>query len=398
MKTCGLDVHKDTIFCAIYNGKSYSEVKEFSTLTPEIVKMSDYLKSEGVKRVAMESTSTYWIPVWDILYQLEFELMLVNPFLIKQMPGRKSDVKDAQWIACLLHKGLLRGSFVPNPIIQELRTYTRSYTKLQAQKARCLTQMDRILIRCGIHLSSCVSSLNTKSVINVINALIAGESDPDSLSKLVYGNKANKTSGKLKQALTGNLKAHHILELSWKKQEYDLVEKQLSECLSRMESICRAHYNNELELLQTIPGISLVSAITLIAETGGDMKVFENSSKLTGWAGLRPRNDESAGKYQSTATTKGNKYLRTILVQIAWAAVRTKRSFFMEKFNRLAMRKSRKKALIAIARKILVVVWNVLEKKNIYNPVMTHVYDPEKLVNRLKYHQAELEKVRKQIG
>jgi len=392
MKVCGLDVHKDTIFCAIYNGKSYSEVKEFSTLTPEIRILCDYLKSEGVKRVAMESTSTYWIPVWDILYQQGFELMLVNPFLIKQMPGRKSDVKDAQWIACLLHKGLLRGSFIPKPVIQELRTYTRSYTKLQAQKVRCLTQMDRILIRCGIRLSSCVSSLNTKSVINVINALIAGESDPDNLVKLVYGNRANKTSGKLKQALTGNLKPHYIVELSWKKQEYDLVEKQLWECLSRMESICREHYGNEMDLLQTIPGVSLVSAIILIAETGGDMKVFENSSKLTGWAGLRPRNDESAGKYKSTATTKGNKYLRTILVQIAWAAVRTKRSFFMEKFNRLAMRKSRKKALVAIARKILVVAWNVLQKKEAYNPVLIPVYDPEKLVNRLKYHQAELEK------
>lgn len=398
MKTCGLDVHKDTIFCAIYNGKSYLETKEFSTLTPDIRKLGEYLKSEKVKRVAMESTATYWLPVWDLLYDMGLELTLVNPYLVKQMPGRKSDVKDAQWIACLLYKGLLRGSFVPKPIIQELRSYTRTYTKLQGRRTSCLTKMDRILVGCGIRLSSCVSTIGGKSSIKVINALITGENNPDNLVKLVYGNTANKTSGRLKQALTGNLKPHHITRLKWEKQEYDLTELQISECLFEMERICKEHYAQELDLLRTIPGISLVSAIIVIAETGGDMSVFENSGKLTGWTGLRPRNDQSAGKYKSTATTKGNKYLRTILVQIAWAAVRTKRSLFMEKFNRLAMRKSRKKALIAISRKILVVVWNVLQKKNAYNPILTPIYDPEKLTNRMKYHQKEFEKIKKIIA
>ena len=172
MKICGLDVHKDNIFCAIYNGQAYSEVKEYATTTPQIRQMCEYLRSEGVAKIAMESTSTYWVPIWDILLEMGFELMLVNPFLIKQMPGRKSDVKDAQWIACLLHKGMLRGSMIPSPVIQELRIYTRKYTKLQEQKTRSLQKMDRIMVMCGFRIGSCMSNLGTKSVMNIIMALI----------------------------------------------------------------------------------------------------------------------------------------------------------------------------------------------------------------------------------
>ena len=206
INTCGLDVHKDSIFCAIYNGKEYSEVKEYETTTPSIRQMGEYLRLEGVEKVAMESTSTYWVPVWDVLLDMGFDLMLVNPYLIKQMPGRKSDIKDAQWISCLLYKGMLRGSMIPSPVIQELRTYCRKYTKLQQQKTRTLQKMDRLMVMCGFRIGSCMSNLGTKSVMNIITALIRGESDPDSLSELVYGSTANKKSSKLREALTGNLK------------------------------------------------------------------------------------------------------------------------------------------------------------------------------------------------
>ena len=205
MKTCGLDVHKDTVFCAIYDGKDYSDVKEYDTTTPKIRQMGEYLRSEGVEKVAMESTSTYWVPVWDILLEQGFELMLVNPYLIKQMPGRKSDIKDAQWLSCLLHKGMLRGSMIPSPEIQQLRTYSRKYTKLQEQKTRSLQKMDRIMVMCGFRIGSCMSNLGTKSVMSIITALIAGKTNPVELCKLVYGNTANKKSGKLREALTGNL-------------------------------------------------------------------------------------------------------------------------------------------------------------------------------------------------
>ena len=395
MNTCGLDVHKDSIFCAIYNGQSYSEVKEDDTTTPQIRQMGEYLRSAGVLKIAMESTSTYWVPVWDILLEMGFELMLVNPFLIKQMPGRKSDVKDAQRIACLLHKGMLRGSMIPSPVIQELRIYTRKYTKLQEQKTRSLQKMDRIMVMCGFRIGSCMSNLGTKSVMNIIMALIKGESRPEELCKLVYGSTANKKSGKLKEALTGNLKAHYRQQLDWNKQEYDLYEQQTEQCLTQMRRICKDHYSKEMELIQTIPGVGEISAMIIIAETGGDMSVFENSGKITGWAGLRPRNDESAGKYKSTATTKGNKYLRSVLVQVSWAASRIKNGWFQEKFNRFAMRKSRKKALIAIARKILTVTWNVLYNKTPYNQKLVHIYDPIKVQARMNYHQHEMERMQK---
>ncbi|MDR0231809.1 MAG: IS110 family transposase [Dysgonamonadaceae bacterium] len=398
MKTCGLDVHKDTIFCAIYDGKSYSEVKEYETMTNSIRYMGHYLLSEGVQRVAMESTASYWVHVWNILREMGFELTLVNPFLIKQMPGRKSDVKDAQWIACLLHKGMLRGSMVPSPTIQELRTYSRKYSKLQQQKTRALQKMDRLMVMSGIRIGSCMSNLNSKSVMNIITALIAGETDPTKLAKLVYGNTANKRSGKLREALTGNIKEHIRNQLKWEKEEYDLFERQTHDCLAHMNTICETHYSEEMDVLCTIPGVSLTSAMIIIAETGADMNLFETSGKLTGWAGMRPRNDESAGKYKSTAITKGNKYLKSVLVQVAWAASRTKGSFFMETFSRLSIRKSRKKALIAVARKILVVTWHLIREKSVYNPALVPVYDPAKLSKKIRYHQKEAERIEKILG
>jgi transposase len=240
-----------------------------------------------------------------------------------------------------------------------------------------------------------MSNLGTKSVMNIVSALIGGETDPAKLAKLVYGNTANKRSGKLCEALTGNIKEHFRNQLKWEKEEYDLFERQTHDCLEHMSRICETHYSEEMDVLCTIPGVSLISAMLIIAETGADMKIFETSGKLTGWAGLRPRNDESAGKYKSTAITKGNKYLKSVLVQVAWAASRTKGSFFMETFARLSIRKSRKKALIAVARKILVVAWHLISDKSVYNPAMVPVYDPAKLSRKVRYHQKEAERIEK---
>jgi transposase len=361
-------------------------------MTADIRCLGEHLRASGVTRIAMESTSIYWIPVWDILEEMGFDLMLVNPYHIKQMPGRKSDVKDAQWLATLLHKGLLGGSMVPNSTIKELRIYTRKYTRFVQKQSQCLTEMDRIMVTANIRIGSCVSKLSTKSVINVIEALVRGDTNPNSLAKLVYGNTLNKRNGKLREALTGNVKEHHLQSLKWAKEQYDLYQKQIQECLFCMEKICAEHYSKEMELLQTMPGISKISAMSIIAETGADMKVFKNSGKIAGWAGLRPRNDESAGKFKSKAITKGNKYLRAILVQVAWGASRTKGSYFKEKYTRLALRKSNKKAIIAIARKMLVVVWNILNESKPYNPSLVRIYDPIKVARSIAYHQQQIEK------
>ena len=397
MKTSGLDVHKDTIFCAIYDGKSYSVVKEFLTTTGSIRELGSYLQKEGVKKVAMESTSTYWVPVWDILWEMDFDLKLVNPFHIKQMPGRKSDAKDAQWIAELLHKNMLRGSLVPSPLIQELRTYTREYRNLVNLRTKVLTQMDRVLVMSGIRLSSCISNIDSKSFMQVVEALIRGETNPDKLISLVYANRKNKESGKLRACRTGNMKAHHRLKLITYKQQFDLFENQINIYLNEMQLLCEEHFSEDINNLTTLPGVSQISAMIIIAETGGDMSAFENSGKFTGWTGLRPRNDESAGRFKSTATTKGNKHLRAIIVQIAWGASRTKGSFFMDKFTKLAIRKPRKKALVAIGRKMLVIIWHILSEKTQYNPQLVHVYDPVKVEHKIKYHEREIERAKKLI-
>jgi transposase len=396
-RVCGLDVHKDTIFCGIYDGKKQEPVKEYSTLTPSIRAMGEELHIRGVTSIAMESTSIYWIPVWNILEEMGFfELQLVNPYLIKQMPGRKSDVKDAQWIAMLLHKGLLRSSLVPCKEIRELRTYSRKYVKLTQRQTSVLQEMERTLELCSIRLTSFVSNISGKSIMNVIRKIVDGETNPDVLIVGVHGRILNKHKKEcIKESLTGFIGGHHRFTLELSLEEYEMLCDHSERCLAKMEKLCNTHYSNELNLLLTVPGISNISAMIVIAETGADMKVFENSGKFSGWTGLRPRNDESAGKFKSTATTKGNRFLRSVLVQIAWAASRTKGTYFKEKFTRLAMRKSRKKALIAIARKMGVIIWNVLYFKQAYNPAKLIVYDPEKLQAKINYHQKEFDRLEK---
>ncbi len=395
-KTSGLDVHKDTVFCGIYDGKRQSEVKEFSTTTVSIYSLGEHLQMQGVQEVAIESTGIYWIPVWNILEEMGFSLMLVNPYLIKQMPGRKSDVKDAQWIATLLHKGLVRGSLIPCQRIRELRTYSRKYIKLQQKQASVMQELERTLEMCGIRITSLVSNISSVSVRHIIEQTIEGEDDPLELVKHIHG-RIIKRQGRDKviESLTGFVMPHHRFVLEQALEEYDLLIMQSDRFLSKMKELCQLHYAQEFELLQTMPGISEISAMIIIAETGADMKAFENSGKFTGWTGLRPRNDESAGKFKSTATTKGNKYLRAILVQVAWAASRTKNSCFKEKFNKLSIRKPRKKALIAIARKIGVVIYCILDKKEPYNPSLLIVPQTEKVKNQVIYHKKELERLEK---
>jgi len=395
MKVSGLDVHKDTIFCAIYDGKKYGEVIEYPTFSESIRTMGNTLLKEGVKRVALESTGIYWIPVWNILEEMGFELMLVNPFLIKQMPGRKSDVKDAQWIAKLLHKGLLRGSLVPDKTIRQLRTYSRKYVKMQGMITRSTQEMERILETSNIRITSLVSKTNSKSVLQVIEKIIAREDTVEELACCIHGRILNSKGELVRLSLDGHIEEHHRFSLSLAYDQFRLFTEQLNMLEKKMEEVCEQHYSRQMKLLVSIDGVGKQSAMQIVAETGGDMKAFENSGKLTGWTGLRPRNDESAGKYKSTAVTHGNKYLRRIMVQCAWAAVRTKGSFYKSKFEQLCIRKSRKKALIAISRKLLTVVWHVLNENEPFNPNLLPVYDPRKMQMKVNYHRREIEKLEK---
>lgn len=391
MKVCGLDVHKDTIFCAIYNGKTYSEVKKFSTLTPDIHSLARHLQENGVLKVAMESTGIYWVPIWNILEQSDFELMLVNPYYIKQMPGRKSDVKDSQWIARLLYNKMLRPSFVPDKHIRELRAYTRKEVKLQGRRTSLLQEMERILELCNIRITSFTSVIDSKSVRGVIELIIKGEYNPKLFLQQIHGRILNRHKEKIADSLQGFVPDYQrdILEMTY--EEFLMVERHISKLGSMASEVCRKHYQKELSLLETIPGVSEKSATQIIAESGADMQAFADSKKFVSWVGFSPRNDESAGKFKSRAITKGNKYLRRILVQIAWAASRTKSSYFNAKFKQLITRKGSKKALIAIARKIAVIAWNMLRASEPFKPEMLPIDDEQTMRRRLKYHQQIIE-------
>jgi len=362
-KACGLDVHKDSVFACILDeqGKKILE-KRFGTLTPELTALRDTLVSQGCGHVAMESTSIYWMPVWHVL-ESDFSLKLANPYFIKQLPGRKSDVKDAHWIAECLQKDLIKGSFVPEGVLQEMRQLSRQCFRLTKSRVRVEQQMDNQLQRCNIRLSNYVSNQgNNVSLRKIIEAIIQGERDPSKLVRLVHGRTKNRHGHQLiTHSLDGVLGQTDIEMLKQCMEQLDLLEKQQAACLNHLEELADNYFAREISLLCTIPGIQKYSAMCILSEIGNDMEVFGKASHLVGWAGLRPRNDESAGKIQSRKTLHGNKYLRKMLVQVTWSATRSNKTFLGKKYNQLSKRMKSQKAALAITRKILVIIFNVLQ-------------------------------------
>lgn len=390
MKTvCGLDVHKSMLLMCILKVNGSKVIQEFSTLTVDVESMRDLMHEHGVEEVGMESTGVYWIPIWRIL-QGHFELKLINPYFIKQLPGRKTDVKDSEWIATVVQKELVRGSYVPGKRIQELRQFERRYVRLCEQSTRIEQEIDRQLHRCNIQITNYASKIGSTSVINVVKAIIAGESTAGQLEKHVHGRIRNKHKEKIAASLTGVVSSTDRFIFSQNIKEYELILAQQEECLKEMGNYCERYFKNEVLLLCTIPGIQKLSAMIIIAELGVDLKTFATAAALTGWAGLRPRNDESAKKIKSHKITKGNKYIRRILVQCAWAASRQKNCWLNTKFEQLCVRKSSRKALIAIARKLLVIIWNVLSKHETYREFVPKI-DPKQRLKKIEYYNKRLQ-------
>jgi len=364
-KVCGLDVHKDSVFACILdeNGEFFFE-KRYGTLTPDLMELRNTLIERGCWRVAMESTSIYWMPIWHVL-ESDFDLKLANPYFIKQLPGRKSDVKDAQWISKCLQKDLIKSSFVAEGVLQQMRQYSRQHRRLTKSRVRLEQQLDNQLQRCNIRFSNYVSNQGSNvSLLKIIKAIIAGERDPVKLCRLVHGRTQNKHGKQvITDSLSGVIEQVDVEMLIQCMEQIDLLERQQATCLNHLEELANKHFAEEISLLCTIPSIKILSALFILAETGNDMSVFSSANSLVGWAGLRPRNEESAGKIQSRKTLHGNKYLRQILVEISWSAARSKKSFLGKKHSVLAKRMKSQKTLIAITRKILVIIYNVLKTK-----------------------------------
>jgi len=385
-KVCGLDVHKDTIFLCILTENGQVFLREFGTLTAEVEEMRDLIKEQHVSEVAMESTGIYWMPIWRIL-QGHVEMKLVNPYFIKQLPGRKTDVKDSQWIATVLQKKLIKGSYIPGKHIQELRQYERRYVHICEQVTRIEQEIDRQLHRCNIRITNFTSKVGSVSVMGVVRGLVKGETTPEELVKHIHGRITNKHKEKIAASLKGVVSGSDRFIFRQNYEELELLTRQQQECVSEMQQICDTLYKQEMNLLCSVPGIQKLSAMTIIAELGVDMKTFLTAAALVGWAGLRPRNDESAKKIKSRKITNGDKYLRRILVQCAWAITRTKGCWLSGKFSELAKRRSQKKALIAIARKLLVIIWHILSKHEVYKE-----YKPKLSPEQKQKRIARLEK------
>ena len=370
MKTCGLDVHKDMIFCAIFDGKD-SEVKKYDTFTPDLEAMCDYILSQWVDTLAMDCTGIYIRALRTVLWRRGVWAVVVNPYLIKQMPGRKSDVKYSVWIATLMYNGMLNDSFLPDGALARLRVYTRDYRRSVQRRDCTLTLIDRLLVGMGIRLSSCLSKITTKSFRRVAEAVAGGETRPDVLERMVHGCLKRKRDGTLRKTLTGCCEEMDMWRLGRKLGGLRMYEGQIEDAFQHMEELADANYREEVALLCTIPGVSRISAMCIIAEIGTDMSQFGSSARLSGWAGLRPRNDESASKYKSTAITKGDNHLNAMLVQCAWGAVRARNSRFGAVLSRLSSRKSAKKAVIAVARKLLATIHAMLKNREEYCPQKT---------------------------
>lgn len=362
----GLDIHKDSVYLCIRNtcGAIIFENK-YGVLTTDIRQMREDMQSYGVKEAAMESTGVYWIPIWNELTEA-MDLKLVNPYFIKQLPGRKSDVKDAQWIAECLYKNLIKGSFVPSPLVQDLRKLSRRVSSLIEDRTYHCSKLDAALQRCGMRLSNYVSDTSGKSYQSVVRAIASGETNPDVLIKLIHGRTVNRHGQPtIIGALSGRFSDIDIEVIRQIVELIDFINKQIDECQKKLTQLCEEHFAEEYERIQTIPGIKERAATTIIAETGCEMDKFDTAADLVGWSGLKPRNDVSNGKYKSRRITHGNRFLRCMLVEVSWVVSRTKNTFFSNfKYRQCVVkRKNALKTQIAIARKLLVALWNMLRKK-----------------------------------
>lgn len=361
----GLDVHKDTIYlCIMGNEERIIFQKTYGTLTTQLRQMREDMLSYGVTECAMESTAVYWVPVWNELCE-HMSLWLANPHFIKQLPGRKSDVKDAQWIAeCQLKKSI-RKSFVPNPVVQDMRKLNRRIFDLNDDMTYNKNKLDAAMQRCGFRLSNYVSNTGGKSYQSVVKAISDGETNPEKLVELVHTRTVNKHGREtVIGAVTGNFSPTDIVVIKQYMTMIELIGAQIEECQKALTALCQEHFPEAYKRLQTIPGVKERATTSIIAETGADMSAFAKASNLVGWAGLRPRNDISNRKLKSKEITHGNKYLRKILIEIGWVASRTRNCFFSH-FSYVQVtvkRKSKMKIQVAIARKILVAVWHMLSK------------------------------------
>jgi transposase len=356
----GLDVHKDTVVgCArvVVEGKVEQQVRSFTTTTTGLKALAEWLRSHGCTHVAMEATGVYWKPVWHIL-DGHFELVLANAMHIKNVPGRKTDVNDAMWIADLLAHGLIRGSFVPPADVQRIRDLTRTRKQLVRQVAQHTLRIQKTLEDANVKLTGTISDVLGLTGRAILDALVRGETDPERLADLAH-HRIRAPRSKLVEALRGHVTEHHRFLLRVHLAQVDALRASLAEVDAQLEKALTPQ-RGLADFLATIPGVGEVVAQVIIGEIGTDMSRFPTSGHLISWAGLCPRMDESAGKRRSTRVRKGAPWLKTALVQAAWAGVGKKNSYSRAQFLRIKARRGAKKAILAVAASMLTAAYHIL--------------------------------------
>jgi transposase len=394
----GLDVHKATVVATVRipagsaGRKAITET--FGTTTASLLTLRDWLQAHGVTHVAMESTGVYWKPVYYILED-SFTLLLVNVQHLKQVPGRKSDVRDSEWIAQLLEWGLLRSSLVPPAPIRDLRDLTR-YRKHQSQdRTREVNRLHRVLEDAGIKLSSVATDVMGVSGRAMLDALLHGTSDPQVLAELARG-KLRKKLPALRKALLGRFRAHHGFLIGQILAKIDFLDEVIDQLTQEIDRLV-VPFEPMLTQLDTIPGIDRKGAITIVAETGGDMSQFPTPGHLCSWAAVCPGQNESAGKRRSGKTRKGNLYLRTLLIESGLAATRAKDTALQTRYYRVKRNRGHKKAVLAVGHQILEIAYHVMRHGIPYHELGADYFDRRHRDRALRRHVRQLEALGYQV-
>jgi transposase len=368
----GLDVHKKSVVaCVMVPGRK--QVRTFGTVTAELLRLGDWLQEEGVTHVAMESTGVYWKPVFNVLETTGLELLVVNAQHIKAVPGRKTDVKDAEWIADLLRHGLVRASFIPSRPQRELRELVRYRKTVVEQRSHLVQRIQKLLEGANIKLSDVASDIVGVSGTAMLRALANGESDLDRLVELAKTSLRNKRE-ELRLALEGSFGSHQRFLLGKQLDQLEFLDGQISDLNLEVEQRVRP-FEALLARLDAIPGIGQRNAEQILVEVGTDMSRFPSASHFASWAKLCPGNDESAGKRRSGRTGKGSRWLRSTMVEAAWSASRVRNSYFSAQYHRLAPRRGKRRAAVAVAHSMLIAIYHLIKDGTIYQDLGPNHFD-----------------------
>ena len=393
-RCCGLDIHKKTVVaCLIIPGssrKTQKAIRTFGTMTDDLLVLADWLAEHEVTHVAMESTGVYWKPIWNLLED-RFELLLVNAQHLKAVPGRKTDVKDSEWIADLLRHGLLKASFVPDRPQRELRELTRYRTALLQDRAAEVNRLQQTLEGANIKLAAVATDVLGKSGREILAALVAGDTAADALAQLAKGRLREKIP-QLERALTGRVGPHQRFLVARHLAQIDAFDETVTQVSAEIAERLRT-VDDDLERLDTIPGVGRRTAEVIVAELGTDLERFPTAGHAASWAGMCPGNNESAGKRKSGKTRKGNPALRTALAEAAHGAARKRACYLAAQYHRLAARRGKKKALIAVGHTILVIAYHLLTRATVYHDLGPTHFDQRDRDRTHRHLVARLEKL-----